>query len=142
MNWKEKDKKVRGVLAKRLSLLREKGDEILREEDQKCRFKQAKDTLSLIKAIDRCLDLIRFTNYGYSDFEIRDYGAIEEKFRGIFEKLEEVEQDFDKRNSDFIFHIRKARTGIESLKKDYEEIKSLIMAFSPHKEEKPLLNED
>ncbi|MEW6102500.1 MAG: hypothetical protein AB1630_01575 [bacterium] len=126
MNWKEKDKKVRDVLVKRLFLLREKIEEILRKKEHKGNLKEANNTLSLIKAIDMCLDEIRFTNYGYSDFEIKDYETIEEKQREIFETLEEIE------NSDFT-HIRDVKERIENLKKDYAEIKSLIMALIPHK---------
>ncbi|MEW6481711.1 MAG: hypothetical protein AB1397_01715, partial [bacterium] len=89
-------------------------------------LKEANDVLSLIKAIDMCLDEIRFTNYGYSDFEVKDYETIEEKQREIFESLKEIE------NSDFV-HIREIKDRIENLKKDYAEIKSLIMAFLPQK---------
>ncbi len=135
MNWKEKDKKVKDVLIKRLFLLREKGDEVLRKVEQRCKLKEADDVLLFIKAIDDCLDSIRFTNYGYFDFEIKDYEAIEEKQREMFEILERIEKtfDIDEKTPDFISHIRNARIMVDNLKNGQAEIKSLIMAFIPPK---------
>lgn len=137
MNWKEKDKKVRDVLVKRLSILREKGDETLRRVEQRCKLKEANDVFSFIKAIDDCLDLIRFTNYGYSDFEIKDYYQIEEKQREMFEILERIEKtmDINEKNLSFIFHIKNAKIMVDNLKNSQGEIKSLIMALIPPKKE-------
>lgn len=134
MNWKEKDKKVRDVLAKRLFILREKSDELLRKVEQKCKLKKAEEILLLIKNIDNCLDLIKFTNYGYADFKIKHYETIEEKQREMFEVLEEIEKTLeDKKKKDFISNVKKAIIMLESLKNNYNEIKSLIMTFIPPK---------
>lgn len=137
MNWKEKDKKVRDVLVKRLFILREKSEEVLRKTEQKCKFKEAKEILSLIKAIDDCLDLIRFINYGYADFKIKDYETIEEKQREMFEALEEIEKilDTNEKESNFISSVRNATRMVHSLMDTQATIKSLIMAFIPPKKE-------
>lgn len=137
VNWREKDKKVRDVLVKRLFILREKSDELLRKIEQRCKLKEAKEVLSLIKTIDTCLDLIKFTNYGYLDFAIKHYEKIEEKQSQMFETLEEIEKtlDIDEKKPDVISHVRAAKVMLDSLKNTYNEIKSIIMAFIPPKRE-------
>jgi|GEM_PF-4062566 len=137
MNWKEKDKKIRDILAKRLFVLRERVDELLRKIVQKCKLKQAKEVLSLIGAINDCLDEIRFTNYGYSDFEIMNLETIEEKQREMFERLKDIEKTLviDEKSPDFIPSIRNTKIMVENLKTTHQEIKSLIMAFIPPKSE-------
>lgn len=136
MNWREKDKEVREVLAKRLFILREKADELLHKKEKKCKFKEAGEILSLIKTIDRCLDLIKFTNYGYTDFKIKHYETIEEKQRQMFGKLSEIEKIFNiDEKANFISHVRACKAMLESIENSYNEIKSIITAFIPPKGE-------
>lgn len=134
MNWKEKDKKVRDVLAKRLFRLREKANELLHKTEQKCKFKEANEILSFLKTIDNCIDLIKFTNYGYVDFKIKHEEGIEEKQRRMFESLEEIEKilNIDETNN-VMSNIMEAKIMINSIYNTQNEIKSLIMAFIPPK---------
>ncbi|HAW49549.1 TPA: hypothetical protein DCX16_01160 [bacterium] len=138
MDFKEKDKKVRSVLVKRLFLLKEGLDEVLRGLDDECRLNESKKVLSLIKVVDETCDAIRFTNYGYTDVVLSDEERIEEKQREMFSVLEEVEKKLkvSPKDSDFLLHIKNAEEGVNYLKSIHQEIESMVTALIPKRKKR------
>ncbi|MBU1261745.1 hypothetical protein KKG61_03430 [bacterium] len=121
--WQKIDKEFRKEIEKRLCILREKMENFLKMFDRKCKLKESKDVILLLKKIDKTLDIVRFTRH-------RDAGLAEEedinhKILSVFEIMSEIERLTE---GDQISAINLTEK-MDFLIKGIEERESLIRAF-------------
>ena len=131
--WQKKDKDFRKEIEKRLVALREKIEYFLKMLDRKCKLKESREVILLLKKIDKALDIVRFARH--RDAELAEEEDINHKILSIFETMSEIER-LTEGNS---IQIMKLQERVNSLIKGIEERESLIRAFL---QKEPPLSED
>ena len=131
--WQKADKEFREKIDKRLCVLREKIECLLKILDRKCKLKESKEVILLLKKIDKTLDIVRFTRH--RDAELAEAEDINHKILGIFEIMSEIER---LAKGDRIQTIN-LQEKVASLIKEIEERESLIHAFL--EKESPLVED-
>ncbi|MEK9149019.1 MAG: hypothetical protein AAB267_03115 [Candidatus Desantisbacteria bacterium] len=131
--WQKKDKDFRKEIEKRLVALREKIEYFLKMLDRKCKLKESREVILLLKKIDKALDIVRFARH--RDAELAEEEDINHKILSIFEIMSEIER-LTEGNS---IQIMKLQERVNSLIKGIEERESLIRAFL---QKEPPLSED
>jgi len=121
--WQKIDKDFREETEKRLVAFREKMENFLKMLDRKCKLKESKDVILLLKKIDKTLDIVRFTRH--RDAELADEKDINQKIPYILEIMSEIER---LAKGDHI-QIINLQEKVDSLVKGIEERESLIRAF-------------
>ncbi len=130
--WQKIDKDFREEIEKRLVALREKIEDFLKIFDRRCKLKESKDAILLLKKIDKTLDIVRFARH--RDAVLAEEEDINHKILSSFEIMSEIEKIAkDDRQ------IINLQEKVDSLLKEIEERESLIRAFL---EKEPPLLED
>ncbi|MDI6752316.1 MAG: hypothetical protein QME07_05630 [bacterium] len=131
--WQKKDKDFRKEIEKRLVTFREKIEDLLRMLDRKCKLKESREVILLLKKIDKALDVVRFVRH--RDAELAEEEDINHKILSVFEIMSEIETLTEGSR----IQIMNLQERIDFLIKEIEERESLIRAFL---EKEPPLSED
>lgn len=121
--WQRIDKNFREEIEKRLCILREKMEDRLRTLDRKCKLKESKEILLLLKKIEKALDIVRFTRH--RDTPLAEEKSINQKISSILEIISQIE-DLTASSKLPMINLQER---MDSLIKEIEERESLIRTF-------------